>query len=197
VTRSREAYALPPALQLRPASTRSQRWTLVLAALLPMGVGAAIAVGALAQHGSLALDPGLLAVLVVTVLLPAALAMLLFRLMRRHRLEMDADALSVVTTFYRRRLPYADLDLANARVLELDEQPGFKPLLKTNAMMVPGFHSGSFRLRNWKSAFVAISDGRRVLWLPTRRAYSLLLQPEQPQALLDHLRELAGRQGAR
>jgi hypothetical protein len=162
-----------------------------------MGVGASIAVGALAQHGVLALDLRLLGLLAVTVLLPAALAMLLLRLMRRHRLELDTEALSVATTFYRRRLPYADLDLANARVLELDEQPAYKPLLKTNAMMVPGFHSGWFRLRNWKSAFVAISDGRRVLWIPTRRAYGLLLQPEQPQALLEHLRALADLKAAR
>jgi hypothetical protein len=188
---------LPAALQLRPASTRSQRWILVLAALLPMGVTAAIATAALARHTALALDSGLLVMLALVLLPLGGLCALLLRLMRRHRLELDASGLSVATSFYRRHLPLAELDLTHARVFELDEQPGFKPLLKTNAMMVPGFHSGWFRLRNWKSAFVAISDGRRVLWLPTRRSYGLLLQPEQPQALLDHLRELAGRQSAR
>ena len=66
-----------------------------------------------------------------------------------------------------------------------------KPLLKTNALALPGFYSGWFRLRNWQRAFVAISDGPRVLWLPTSESFHLLLQPEQPQALLDRLREIA------
>ena len=42
-------------------------------------------------------------------------------------------------------------------------------LLKSNGYALPGFRSGWFRLRNWQKAFVATSDGERVLWLPTSR----------------------------
>ena len=55
----------------------------------------------------------------------------------------------------------------------------------------PGFRSGWFRLRNWQKAFVATGDGERLLWLPTSRGFGLLLQPRDPQRLLERLRELA------
>ena len=38
---------------------------------------------------------------------------------------------------------------------------------------------------------VAASDGERLLWLPTTRGFDLLLQPRDPQRLLERLRELA------
>jgi len=84
-----------------------------------------------------------------------------------------------------------ELYIDRARVVDLAERTGLKPLFKTNGPSLPGFHSGWFRLRNRSCAFVAIAGGSRVLWLPTTRGYDLLLQPRQPQALLQHLRELA------
>ena len=93
--------------------------------------------------------------------------------------------------FHRRRLTLAELRLDQARVIDLAERTGFKPALRSNGTSLPGFHSGWFRLRNRSRAFVAIAGGSRVLWLPTTRGYDLLLQPPQPQALLQHLRELA------
>ena len=77
-------------------------------------------------------------------------------------------------------------------MVDLDERTEFKPGVKTNGYSVPGFHSGHFRLRNREKAFVAIAGERRALWLPTSHNGSgLLLQPQQPDALLKRLRELA------
>ena len=58
---------------------------------------------------------------------------------------------------------------------------------------MPGLKSGWFRLRNRNKALVAIAGGKRVLWIPTRAGYDLLLQPRNPQALLDELRKMADR----
>jgi hypothetical protein len=112
-------------------------------------------------------------------------------MLKRHRLQLDVGGLEIATTFYKQRIPLADLKLDAARVVRLDEHPDLKPMLKSNGYALPGFRSGWFRLRNWQKAFVATSDGERTLWLPTTRGLGLLLQPRDPQRLLDRLRELA------
>jgi len=73
----------------------------------------------------------------------------------------------------------------------MDEHPESRPLLKTSGVSLPGFRSGWFRSRNFSKLFVAVSGGSRLLRIPTRRGYTLLLQPCDPGALLARLRELA------
>jgi len=111
--------------------------------------------------------------------------------MKRHRLQLDGEQLRIRTSFYTRNVALSDLRLDQARVVDLDERPEFKPALKANGYALPGFKSGHFGLSNGESAFVAIAGARRALWLPTKSGKGLLLQPHQPDALLKRLRELA------
>lgn len=111
-------------------------------------------------------------------------------LTRRHRMTLVGNTLEVVSTFYRRRLALADLDVERARVVDLAERTELRPLIKTNAVAMPGFRSGTFRLRDHSKAFVATAGGTRVLWIPTANGEVLLLEPEQPQRALDVLRRL-------
>jgi hypothetical protein len=108
----------------------------------------------------------------------------------RRRIAIEEDALVVVSTFYRRRVAVASLDLAQARIVDLAEQPQYKPGLKTNGYGMPGFQSGHYRLGGRK-AFCLITDASRVLYLPLRDGSALLLSPEQPRALLEALQALA------
>ena len=75
------------------------------------------------------------------------------------------------------------------------EQVQLRPTLKTNGFSIPGFHSGWFLLRNRRRSFVAITDGRRKLWLPGSGRHDLLIEPADPAALLARLRELAMHSG--
>ena len=72
-----------------------------------------------------------------------------------------------------------------------DEHPEWKPWLKSNGMAVPGFRAGWFRTRGFQRVFACITDGERVLWIPTARKHALLLQAGRPQDLLARLRALA------
>jgi hypothetical protein len=194
-----ERHDTPAALQLVPASARARLWVILLTVGLPT-LAAAIGVASrripaatfLWGTGNVAVDTLLAAVATASV--TGVIAVLLAYMLRRHRLVLTAEGLDIATTFYRQRLRLSDLRLDEARALDLDEHPELKPLLKTNGYSIPGFRSGWFRLRGFQRAFVALADGRRVLWIPTSAGYGLLLQPRQPQALLDHLREMtAGR----
>ncbi len=184
-------------IALRPASARSRIWLLMLTAVLPTII-TAVALGVvLTQPGFQDAPPSITRALAGTALCVVAVAFALSRLMRRHSLRLDSDSLEITTTFYRRRFSIDQLDLAKARVIDLAEHTAFKPIMKTNAMIVPGFNSGWFRLRNRERAFVATSDGPRVLLIPTHAKFNLLLQPMQPQVLLDSLRDIAVTRAAR
>ncbi len=182
--------------QLQPVSAAARTWLLVLALLLPVGITvAALAWAGLAPgpKNLIAGSPWLTDIVVVAGVLAICGGTYWFigHAMRRHRIDVDGDGLAIATTFYCRRIGWNELQLPQARVVDLDEHTDLRPLLKTNGTALPGLQSGWFRLRNRRKALVAIAGGRRVLHLPTTAGYDLLLQPRQPQALLQRLRELA------
>ncbi|MFT3896598.1 MAG: PH domain-containing protein [Thermomonas sp.] len=184
-----------PALQLVPASGRSRGFLFALTVGVPvLATMFGVAMGRVPTGASWwgignRGGDALIAMLVVA-LVTGAIALFLDRMLKRHRLLLDSGAIEIATTFYRQRIAFADLKPDAARVVRLDEHPDLKPMLKTNGYALPGFRSGWFRLRNRHKAFVAASDGERLLWLPTTRGFDLLLQPRDPQRLLDRLREL-------
>jgi hypothetical protein len=144
------------------------------------------------------IDDSLLATRVLGPVLVTIVTLLVWcmldRMLRRHRLQIDADGIEVITTFYRDRVALSQLQLDAARVIDLGEHPELKPWFRSNGMSLPGFRSGWFRTRGLKKLFIATAGGQRLLWLPTTRNHALLLQPRQPRVLLDRLRQLsAGR----
>ncbi len=187
-------------LQLVQVSARSRMWIAVLTFFLPLALSILLPQFA---HGSTSARRWMGASLLVERWLeswsgPAMIALLLVvawiavdRLVHRHRLTIDAAGIDVATTLYRQRLAWTDLDLSTARVIEMDEHPESRPLLKTSGVSLPGFRSGWFRSRNFSKLFLAVSGGSRLLRIPTREGYTLLLQPGDPGALLARLRELA------
>ena len=165
----------------------------VLGAGFPGGVAVLLLI--LAREGAV---PPLMvlagqAVLAVTVLL------VLLPLWRR-RVAFDGRRLRVESTFYTREAPLVDFALHDARVVDLRadlidkvswlrERTELRPMLKSNGYALPGFHSGHFRLRDWKRrAFCLVTDPSKVLALPHADGRVWLLSFEHPQAVLDILR---------
>ena len=186
------------AWQLDPAPTRARLWLAALAVVLPLVIaGTALGVSvASGEERDLVADSLALTIagtLAAIVLIGGGVALVVARAMRRHHVVLDTDGIEVATTFYTRRLAWGELRLDEARVVDLDEHTQLKPLWKTNGAALPGFRSGWFRLRNREKALVAMIGGPRVTWVPTTRGFGLMLQPRQPQALLDQLRRLAPR----
>ena len=188
-------------LQLRPVSARSRTWFAMLAFVLPVALSLLLplfddrSTGAARWiHDTLwasrALEQWLGPVLVATV--AGTIWLVNDRLLLRHGLRIEDGGIDIRTTLYRRRLPWAELDLAAARVIDIDEHPENKPLFKSNGVSIPGFRSGWFRSRAFARLFVATAGGSRLLWLPTTLGYTLLLEPGSPAALLERLRQRSG-----
>ena len=169
-------FAVPPSR----AAALAFAW--VLGAGFPGGVAVLLLI--LAREGAV---PPLMvlagqAVLAVTVLL------VLLPLWRR-RVAFDGRRLRVESTFYTREAPLIDFALHDARVVDLRERTELRPMLKSNGYALPGFHSGHFRLRDWKRrAFCLVTDPSKVLALPHADGRVWLLSFEHPQAVLDILR---------
>ena len=185
-----------PRFQLVPPGPRARAWLFTLCLLLPLVLTAATLAIPVLTGSATSLVGGSVPLTVALVLgglalLCGALWWVLARFMRRQALRVSADALEVCSSFYRCTTPLAELKLDQARVVDLDERTELKPTLKTNGFSIPGFHSGWFLLRNRRRSFVAITDGRRKLWLPGSGRHDLLLEPVDPAALLARLRELA------
>ena len=132
--------------------------------------------------------PWWVVVLFGTALVPAGL---LSTLVHRE-IRIDGDRLVVAAALvFARKVPVGDLALDKARLLDLDEHTGFKPMLQLGAFGLPGFNAGTYLLRNRSRAFCLLTRRQRVLLLPQRDGRLILVSPGQPQALLDALRDLA------
>lgn len=181
--RTREPGPAGGDIALRQVSPRARSWLFALVVVLPLGL---VGASALLDERQATLGP-----FAGVALFCLALWAVLARLLQRHRLDADTSGLEVATTLYTRRHDWDAVDLDRARVVDLDERPEYRPMLKTNGLALPGFRSGWFRLRNGDRAFVATAGGKRLLWLPTRAGHDLVLDADDPQAALDRLRGMA------
>lgn len=84
-----------------------------------------------------------------------------------------------------------EIDLAAARIVNLDEHRELRPVRRIAGTAMPGYRSGFFRLRDRRRAYVVVTDWRRVLVLPKRDGGLLLFSLTRPEALLDALRRAA------
>jgi len=185
-----------PAWQLQPPSSSSRLWLFLLVVVLPVAITAGAIAYTVNDPGPKQLIGG--SVLLTNAVILAGILVLMLaihgfiaRAMRRHAVTLDGNGLAIATSFYSRKLDWRELQLSQARVVDLGEHTELKPVLKTNGASLPGFHSGWFRLRNLHRAFLATVGDTRLVYLPTTAGYDLLLQPRQPQAFVQRLAELA------
>ena len=120
-----------------------------------------------------------------------AVFVLMFWAVQRRRIVLAEGVLDITATLYRRRLPLAAIDLDKAQVLDLDTHREWRPLLKTNGLGLPGLRAGWYRSQNFTRMFCLLTTWNRVLVLPEHAGGGILLSAEQPQQLLQALRESA------
>jgi hypothetical protein len=117
------------------------------------------------------------------------MALWLHRSLARSGVTFDGGQLDIRAGWYRLKVSPRELDLDKARIVDLAEHVEYRPSLKTNAIALPGFSAGHFRLRDWRrKAFCLLTARQRVLVLPERSGRTILLSLREPRSLLDALR---------
>lgn len=162
-----------------PPGKAARMLLIALAAIVPAAIlGAALLTGRLRE---------LQEALPVLAVIPVIIGVLVLGAARR-RIAFESGRLRIEAAFYTRNVALGEIDLPNARILDLREHRQARPRLKTNGYALPGFQAGYFRGRHRRKLFCLITTPR-VVELPLHDGSALLLSPERPQALLDALRQ--------
>ena len=170
-----QSFALTPL-----GSTGTLSFIALLIGLI--GIGAYIYYKALPQTSK---------VVIAAVLMPMLIAFSwMFYKVNDAKLIVTPNLVTVDVPFYRFSLPIEEIDLAGVRQLNWSAgaDTEFKPDLRVKGVGMPGFQLGWFSLVGHSKAFVAVTEADNVLLIPTTKGYSILLDLEQPDTLLSHLR---------
>ena len=115
---------------------------------------------------------------------------------RGTRFVLGPDGLSIRGTFYGRTVPWSSLEVEQARMVDLAEERELRPTLRTNGIGLPGYRAGWFRLSRGVKGLLFVTDPSRVVAIPTRDGYTLLLSVSDPGGFLQALRGGATRTSA-
>jgi hypothetical protein len=158
---------------------------------MPMVVGGLLMLGLLVAIAINYDQPMVLAAAVPAVFVVVAVLFGLAWIIRHPRVRL-VDGELQVGRFPRLRARASQLDLAAARVVDLDSETSLQPVMRLMGTSMPGLHTGWFWLRDKSRAFLLVTDRRRVLVLPRREGGPVLLSLVRPESLLDALRRARG-----
>ncbi|HSG38065.1 MAG TPA: PH domain-containing protein [Thermoanaerobaculia bacterium] len=106
--------------------------------------------------------------------------------------EVSPEGLRIRRSLYGRAIPRDQLLPEEARIVEMKEERGLRPALRTFGTGLPGYGEGWFRLANREKALLFFTSSPRAVYLPTRKGYKLLLSVDRPEEFLEEARRLWG-----
>lgn len=107
------------------------------------------------------------------------------------RLEVSSQGLCIKGIVFRKTVPLSELQVALARIVDLDQEQSLRPWIKLYGIGLPAFRSGWFLLRDREKALLVLSGSRLAVYVPTVRGYALLLSPDRPAEFLTALQKPA------
>ena len=110
------------------------------------------------------------------------------------RYEVSYSGLRIRGSVYGRQIPMAQLDVQHARVINVNEEPGFGLAWRTNAVGLPFYSAGWFKLRNGEKALAFVTNRNEVVYVPTADGYSVMLSVVDPEHFMAVLKQ--DREGA-
>ncbi|MGD0201292.1 MAG: PH domain-containing protein [Bryobacteraceae bacterium] len=110
---------------------------------------------------------------------------------RQVRFEVSSEGLRIRSAFYGRSVPLQDLVVEQASIVDLRTDRQHQLSWRTNGIGLPGYSAGWFKTKSGDKALAFVTARDRVVSLPTRQGYSLLLTVAKPGEFLDALRSTA------
>ena len=113
---------------------------------------------------------------------------------RHTRFEISPEGLSISGGLHGRTISAESLIVEEATRVDLSGDSEYRLRTRTNGTGLPGFQAGWFRLQNGEKALVFVTDLERVVYIPTKEGYSVLLSVVAPEGFLEALASaVAGR----
>jgi len=101
--------------------------------------------------------------------------------------SIEGSALRIDVPIYGRSIPLSSLEVASARIVNLQQVPELRPRTRTNGIGLPGYAVGWFKLRNGEKALAALTAREKVLFIRTTEGYSVLMSLSEPDKFLEQL----------
>lgn len=111
---------------------------------------------------------------------------------RHVQFEVSPGKLRIRGDIYGRTIPLSELELAEARIVDLNQEPDLRPTARTNGTGLPGYSAGWFRLAGGAKALLFLTERTHVAVIPDSRGWLLLLSVADGSRFLDALRRDAG-----
>jgi len=113
---------------------------------------------------------------------------------RHIRFEISPEGLTISDRLYGRTISAESLVVEEAKRVDLSGVSEYRLRIRTNGVGLPGYRAGWFRLQSGEKALVFVTDLERVVYVPTREGYSVLLSVVAPEEFLEALTSaVAGR----
>lgn|SRR5262249_39144045 len=110
---------------------------------------------------------------------------------RNVRFQISRQGLRIQGDIYGRMVPAGSLISVESKQIDLRKDTSYRPRLRTNGIGLPGYQSGWFRLHNGEKALLFLTDASRVVYIPTRNGYSLLLSVDNPELFVQAIRRIS------
>jgi hypothetical protein len=102
---------------------------------------------------------------------------------------LTSNSLTIHDRFYPVTLAAADIDVSAIRVVDLDQDPAWRPIMRTNGFANTHYQSGWFQVSNGTKVRLYRAGGSRLVLLPPKGAGTVvLMQASNPEALIAQLR---------
>ena len=114
-----------------------------------------------------------------------------FALSSRHTtFTLSEDGLVVSRTMYGRSIAASDLVVDEAKAIDLTHDTQYQGKWRTNGLGLPDYSLGWFALKNEEKALLFVTDKRKVVYIPTRSGFSVLLSTPTPDAFIKALQDI-------
>lgn len=109
----------------------------------------------------------------------------------RPPVDLTRDSLVIHSLFYGMTVPASSVDVANVRVVDLQAEPGWKPVLRTGGFGNPYYRAGNFRTASGRAVKLFTTGTERLVLLPpsSEDGTPVLLDSEEPDQLAARVRE--------
>lgn len=108
---------------------------------------------------------------------------------RRTLFTLSKDGLVVSHTMYGRSIAASDLVINEAKVLDLTRDTEYQGKWRANGFGLPDYSLGWFSLRNKEKALLFVTDKQKVVYIPTKAGFSILLSTSSPDDFVHALQE--------
>jgi hypothetical protein len=114
---------------------------------------------------------------------------------RNVRFEVDPSGLKISGDLYAKFIPGASILIDQISSLHLGRDANYRLKWRTNGVGMPGYSSGWFKLKNGEKALVFLTDQTRVVRIPTRDGYSVLMSVPEPDKFIQVCRDTFNQSG--